>query len=139
MASIDEVGSLKIRGRSTTTFRFEQALTGENMRNALFAMTLASLAGTTLSMSAPAAAQAAPAAPAAHYSVKDTPAGKLIDDTAAAAILKKMIPSVWANDQFQSVGRELTLKAIQQYEPEALSDENLAKIQAELDKIPAKP
>ena len=109
------------------------------MRNALFAMTLASLAGTTLSMSAPAAAQAAPAAPAAHYSVKDTPAGKLIDDTAAAAILKKMIPSVWANDQFQSVGRELTLKAIQQYEPEALSDENLAKIQAELDKIPAKP
>lgn len=36
------------------------------------------------------------------------------------------------------MGRDLTLKAIQQYEPEALSDENLAKVQAELDKIPAK-
>ena len=39
---------------------------------------------------------------------------------------------------FQTQGRDLTLKAIQQYEPDALSDENLAKVQAELDKIPAK-
>ena len=30
------------------------------------------------------------------------------------------------------------LKAIQQYEPEELSDANLEKIQAEFDKIPAK-
>ena len=108
------------------------------MRKTLFAITLASLAGTSLAMSAPAAAQAAPATPAAHYSVSETPAGKLIDDPAAAAILKKLIPTVWANDQFQSAGRDLTLKAIQQYEPDALSDENLAKIQAEFDKIPAK-
>ena len=39
---------------------------------------------------------------------------------------------------FQTQGRSLTLKAIQQFEPEALSDANLAKIQAEFDKIPAK-
>jgi hypothetical protein len=39
---------------------------------------------------------------------------------------------------FQTMGRSLTLKAIQQYEPDALSDENLAKIQAEFDKLPAK-
>jgi hypothetical protein len=114
------------------------------MYKALFAMTLASVTGTSLvTLPAPAVAQAAPAvaqaAPAAHYSVKETLAGKLIDDPAAAAILKKMIPTVWANEQFQSLGRGLTLEAIQQYEPEALSDENLAKIQAELDKIPAKP
>ena len=51
------------------------------MRKTLFAITLASLAGNSLSMSAPVAAQAAPAA---HYSVKDTPTGKLIDDPAAA-------------------------------------------------------
>lgn len=38
----------------------------------------------------------------------------------------------------RSAGRSLTLKAIQQYEPDALSDENLAKIQAEFDKLPAK-
>lgn len=106
------------------------------MRKTLIALTMASFAASL--PSAPALAQAAPAAQPAHYSVNDTPAGKLIDDPAAAAILKKMIPTVWANDQFQSAGRDLTLKAIQQYEPDALSDENLAKIQAEFDKIPAK-
>jgi len=63
---------------------------------------------------------------------------RLLDDAAANAILKRMIPTVYANDMFQTQGRTLTLKAIQQYEPDALSDENLAKIQAELDKIPAK-
>jgi hypothetical protein len=57
---------------------------------------------------------------------------------AAVEILKKLIPTVYANDMFQSMGRDLTLKAIQQYEPGPLSDENLAKIQAEFDKIPAK-
>jgi hypothetical protein len=38
---------------------------------------------------------------------------------------------------FQSAGRELTLKAIQQYEA-VLTDAKLAEIQAEFDKIPAK-
>ena len=37
---------------------------------------------------------------------------------------------------FQSLGRDLTLKAIQQYEM-ALTDEKLAEIQAEFDKFPA--
>ena len=81
---------------------------------------------------------AAQAAASAHYSVTTTTVGKMLDDPAANALLKKMIPSVYANEMFQSAGRELTLKDIQQYEPEALSDANLAKLQAELDKIPAK-
>jgi hypothetical protein len=103
--------------------------------------TLAAMA--TLSMPAVATAQGATAqgataAQPAHYSVANTTVGKLLDDPAANAILKKMIPTVYANEMFQSQGRELTLKAIQQYEPDALSDENLAKIQAEFDKIPAK-
>jgi hypothetical protein len=95
-------------------------------------------AAATLSMPAMASAQGTTAAQPAHYSVANTPVGKLLDDPAANAILKKMIPTVYANDMFQTQGRDLTLKAIQQYEPDALSDENLAKIQAELDKIPAK-
>ena len=95
-------------------------------------------AAATLSMPAMARAQGTTAAQPAHYSVANTPVGKLLDDPAANAILKKMIPTVYANDMFQTQGRDLTLKAIQQYEPDALSDENLAKIQAELDKIPAK-
>jgi hypothetical protein len=73
----------------------------------------------------------------AHYSVTETLVGKLIDDPAAAAILQKLIPTVWANELFQSAGRDLTLKAIQQYET-VLTDEKLAEIQAEFDKIPAK-
>lgn len=104
------------------------------MRRTLMTMALASLAGAGLPMlTAPAFAQAQPA----HYSVADTPVGKLIDDPAAAAILQKLIPTVWANEMFQSAGRELTLKAIQQYEA-VLTDAKLAEIQAEFDKIPAK-
>jgi hypothetical protein len=79
-------------------------------------------------------AQAAEAA--ARYSVTSTLVGKMLDDPAANAVLKKMIPSVYANEMFQTMGRELTLKDISQYEPEALSEANLAKLQAELDKLP---
>jgi hypothetical protein len=103
------------------------------MRKTLIAMTLAALAVTA--HTAPALAQSAAAT---HYSVVDTLVGKMLDDPTAAAILKELIPTVYANDMFQSAGRDLTLKGIQQYEPEALSDENLAKIQAALNKIPAK-
>jgi hypothetical protein len=95
-------------------------------------------AGSLPMLASPAFAQAAAAAKSAHYSVSETLVGTLLDDPAAVEILKRMIPTVYANDQFQSAGRTLTLKAIQQYEPDALSDENLAKIQAEFDKIPTK-
>lgn len=99
------------------------------------------LAGVVLLQTVPAFAQAAQPAPAtqpAHYSVSATLVEKLLADPAAAAVLKELVPTVYANDQFQSAGRALTLKEIQQYEPEALSDANLAKIQAAFDKIPAK-
>jgi len=102
------------------------------MRKALIAMALASLAAPVLTMlPVPILAQTA------HYSVETTLVGKLIDDPAAAAILQKLIPTVWANDLFQTSGRDLTLKAIQQFEA-VLTDEKLAEIQAEFDKIPAK-
>lgn len=96
------------------------------------------LTGLVPTLAAPAAAQAPAAAPAAHYSVNDTLVGKLLDDPAASEVLKRLIPTVYANEMFKSAGRDLTLKAIQQYEPDALSDANLAKIQAEFDKIPVK-
>jgi hypothetical protein len=101
-------------------------------------LVLAALTAGTLSMAVPVLAADAAAAQAAHYSVATTLVGKLLDDPAASAILQKLIPTVYANDMFKTSGRELTLKAIQQYEPDALSDANLAKIQAEFDKIPAK-
>jgi len=96
------------------------------------------LVSTLPMLPAQALEQATVATKAAHYSVAETLVGKLLDDPAAAEVLKKLIPTVYANDMFKSAGRTLTLKDIQQYEPEALSDENLAKIQAEFDKIPVK-
>lgn len=73
-----------------------------------------------------------------HYSVEATHVGTLLDDPAAAKVLEQLIPSVYSNDMFKTMGRNQTLKAIQQYEPEALSDHNLARIQAEFDKLAAK-
>ena len=102
-------------------------------------MTLAVLVSHLALSGSPLCAQSTVAAQPARYSVKETLVGKMLDDPAAAGVLKEMIPGVYANDQFQSAGRGLTLKDIQQYEPDALSDANLAKIQAALDKLPAKP
>ena len=96
------------------------------------------LALTVPTAALPAQAQDQQAPAAAHYQVDKTLVGTILDDPAAAEILKKMIPGVYANEMFHSQGRGLTLKAIQQFEPVELSDENLAKIQAEFDKIPAK-
>ena len=104
------------------------------MRKILISAALASLAVVATAASA----EDTQAASAAHYSVTATVVGTLLDDPAAAAILERLIPTVYANDMFKTMGRDLTLKAIQQYEPDALSDENLAKIQAEFDKIPVK-
>lgn len=109
------------------------------MRNTLRGLILGALAAGALPMLVvPALAADAATAAAARYSVETTLVGKMLDDPAANAVLKKLIPTVYANEMFQTAGRELTLKAIQQYEAEALSEENLAKIQAELNKIPAK-
>lgn len=106
------------------------------MRKTLIAAAMASLTVAGLAMVSAAHAAEATAQPA-HYSVETTPAGKLMDDPAAAAILKKLIPTVWANDMFKSLGRDFPLRAIQQYEA-VLTEEKLAEIQAEFDKIPAK-
>jgi hypothetical protein len=107
------------------------------MRKTLIGAAMALLTVAGLAMVPPAQAEDAATVQPAHYSVETTPAGKLIDDPAAAAILKRLIPTVWANDMFQSLGRDFPLKAIQQYEA-VLTDAKLAEIQAEFDKIPAK-
>jgi hypothetical protein len=108
------------------------------MRTHLVIISALLTAGVLPVLSAPAIAQATTTAQPARYSVSETLVGKLLDDPAAADVLKTLIPTVYANEMFKTSGRSLTLKDIQQYEPEALSDENLAKIQAELDKIPVK-
>ncbi|HTN13265.1 MAG TPA: hypothetical protein VL094_00510 [Sphingomonadaceae bacterium] len=84
---------------------------------------------------APTLANETAPAPVGPYSVEATPVGTLLDDPAAVEILKRLIPTVYSNEMFQTMGRAQTLKAIQQYEPVALSDEILGRIQAEFDKL----
>lgn len=105
------------------------------MRDIIYGLSLAA-AGIGAAVAAPAAV--AQDARTAHYSVHETKVGKLLDDAAAADILKRLIPTTFANEMFQTLGRDLTLKDVQQYAPDELSDANLEKIQAEFDKIPAK-
>ena len=82
----------------------------------------------------PAHAQEA-AKPAQAYSVQTTQVSVLLDDPEAAAILQRLIPTVYANELFQTMGRSQTLAAIQQYEPAVLTDAKLAEIQAAFDQL----
>ncbi|AKH41377.1 hypothetical protein WYH_00314 [Croceibacterium atlanticum] len=84
---------------------------------------------------APLAAQDSEQSAQGPYSVAETPVGTLLDDPEASAILEKLIPTVFANEMFQTMGRNQTLKAIQQYEPASLTDEKLAEIQAAFDQL----
>jgi para-nitrobenzyl esterase len=102
------------------------------------------LIGTALLVSiAPAAAfaQTAPApatAPAATgYSVEDTDIGTLLDDPAAKAVLDKHIPGFSTKDQID-MARSMTLKGIQQYAPDMITDKVLSDIQVDLSKLPVK-
>ena len=79
--------------------------------------------------------QTAQTAQSARYSVTTTLIGTLLDDPAAAAVLERMIPTVYANDMFRSMGRDQTLKGVQQFEGAVLTDQMLAAIQVELDKL----
>ena len=72
------------------------------------------------------------------YSVDTTKIGTLLDDPEAAAILERLIPTVYANDMFRTMGRPNTLRVAQQYEATVLTEEKMQEIQAELDKLSPK-
>ncbi len=73
-----------------------------------------------------------------HYSVETTTIGTLLDDPEAAAILERLIPSVYSKDIFQTMGRPNTLRTAAQYESAVLTESKLAEIQAEFDKLASK-
>ena len=103
-------------------------------------MRLLILAAAALSVATPALAQtaaSATAAPAAHakYNSADTELGVLLDNPAAKAIVEKHSPGMTTNDQVD-MARAMTLKAIQQYSPDEVTDARLAAIDAELAKLP---
>lgn len=73
----------------------------------------------------------------AKYSTSETQVGTLLDDPAAKEIIEKYIPGFTTNDQVD-MARGMTLKDVQQYAPDKITDEVLAKIDAEFAKLPAK-
>lgn len=106
----------------------------------------ASIAMLSIAAAAPTAvlAQAAPAAPAAAaaakatgYTVADTDIGTLLDDPASKAIIDKYVPGFSANPQID-MARSMTLKMVQQYSSDTLTDPALANIQNDLNKLPRK-
>jgi para-nitrobenzyl esterase len=80
----------------------------------------------------PAAAAAAPG-----YSSAATTIGALLDDPDARAILDKYMPGFSTQPQIE-MARPMTLTAVQAYAPDMITPEVLAKIDADLAKLPAK-
>jgi len=77
---------------------------------------------------------AAPAA--AHYSTEDSSIGDLMDNPKTKAILDKYVPGLTSAEQIDAA-RGMTLKAVQQFAPDTVTDDALAKIDADLAKLPA--
>jgi para-nitrobenzyl esterase len=97
------------------------------------ALALATTSTAALAQTAPAPATAA----AGHYASASTPLGTLLDDPAAKAVLVKYIPDTVSNPQID-MARGMTLKDMQQYAPDTLTDATLAKIDADLANLPSK-
>lgn len=83
---------------------------------------------------APAAAPVATSAAGAKYTTVDTDIGTLLDDPAAKAVVEKHIPGMMTSDQIE-MARAMTLKDIQAYAPDSVTDERLAAIDADLAKL----
>ena len=103
-------------------------------------MRLLILATAALAIATPALAQTPATAPSASaakakYSTAETDLGTLLDNPAAKAIIEKHIPGMTSNEQVD-MARGMTLKAIQQYASEEVTDGGLAAIDADLAKLP---
>jgi hypothetical protein len=84
---------------------------------------------------APVLAADAVAQPA--YSTAETSIGDLVANPETKAIFDKYLPGVSDNDQFE-MAKAMTLRQVQSYAPDMFTDEALAKIDADLAKLPAK-
>lgn len=99
------------------------------MKLALAAVLIAATAAPAL------AADAAPAAKPA-YSTGETSIGALLDNPATRAVLDKDLPGFADNPQIE-MARGFTLKQVQAFAPDKLTDELLAKVDADLAQLPA--
>ena len=106
------------------------------------ATVLAQAAQATQTGPAPAAASANPAslpgaAQAAKFKTGETTVGDILDNPAATAVVKNHLPELVANEQI-NMARGMTLKAIQQYSADTVTDQKLIQIDADFAKLGAK-
>lgn len=73
----------------------------------------------------------------AAYSTEATDLGTLLDDPAARAVLEKHVPTLINNSQIE-MARSMTLKGLQQYAADTVTDAALAAIDADLAKLAKK-
>lgn len=112
-----------------------------SLRLALIASTLlaapAAFAQASQAPATPAPTPPAAAATGGHYTTADTDLGTLLDDPAARAVLMRHIPAVISSEQI-NMARSMTLRGLQAYAGEALTDETLAAIDRDLAALPAR-
>lgn len=81
-----------------------------------------------------AAEEPAAVAPAPAYSTSATEIGTLLDNPQTRAVLDKHMPAFASNPQIE-MARAMTLRQIQSFAADMLTDEVLAKVDADLAKI----
>lgn len=108
----------------------------EHLTIAICIAALPTMAAAQSSTASP-AVPAAKSAPKAHpvYTTESTDLGTLLDDPAAKAVLVKRVPDLVNNDQIE-MARGMTLRALQPYAGEVLTDEVLKNIDADLAALP---
>lgn len=97
----------------------------------------------TLMAATPALAQSAPApAPAGAQAVAgfsaDTPLETVVADPAAKAVLDKTLPNIAKHPAFEQF-KAMSLRQLQPYASDRISEEAVAKVDAELKALPTKP
>jgi para-nitrobenzyl esterase len=90
--------------------------------------------GTLLAQPAAPSKTPTHAAAKAPYNTNETDIGTLLDDPAARAIVDKHLQGFASSGQMDAV-RGMTLKALQQYAPDKISDQALTEIDMELAKL----
>lgn len=110
------------------------------MKELKFAIVSAALLMSTVvgaQTSAPAVAATQTPAATPRYTTESTDIGTLLDDPESKDILTKHLPDLVKNEQIE-MARGMTLKAVQQYAGDMVTDAKLAAIDADLAKLPPK-
>lgn len=130
------VSSIFRRARLANRAFFGRKVVNFTCKAMFVAVTVALSAAAPIMAAHAAEAKTAPAPAAAKYSTTDTTIGTLMDDPATKAVLVKHIPAMTDNSQME-MARSMTLRQVQGYASDMLTDDVLAAIDKDLAALPA--